>query len=344
MDFLDRIALLLSPRRSSSKAAKAKKKSLVDEVSPKKVPSRQKKESFAEKHFSKPDKIYNDQFQKENPYRPHPDRGAGNLLETVLPFMKGRQDWAEWTYRNRYGVFTTVAIYLSVLMGFSLVNFEMSVNTNSDGVLIDVREFEELEQILEKMKQEAENPTTEAVNNQISDLNSTTKEDYSYEKYAKQDPMDSKKLLYESLDNLMESRQSMRNYIATMDKLEEQSEKEIRESRKMRDSLRKVAKEQESLHSNKKGNVTVSYDLKGRRALYLEMPAYLCEGGGKVVLNIEVNRMGKVVSASIKESYGVDDTYVLETAIWAAKESLFDTNTSAEARQKGTMTYIFIAQ
>lgn len=344
MDFLDRFALLLSPRRSSSKAEKAREKSLVDEGDHKRVPFRKERTSFAEKNFSRPDKVFNDKFEKENPYRPHNNRSVKNLLENSLPFMKGRQDWAEWTYRNRYGVFTTVAIYLSVLMGFSLVNFEMSVNSNSDGVLIDVREFEELEQILEKMKQEAENPTTEAVNNQISDVNSTTQEDYSYEKFAKQDPMDSKKLLYESLDNLMESRQNMRNYIATMDKLEEQSEKEIRENRKMRDSLRKVAKEQESLHSNKKGNVTVSYDLKGRRALYLEMPAYLCEGGGKVVLNIEVNRMGKVVSAGIKESFGVDDPCVLETAIWAAKESLFDTNTSAEARQKGTMTYIFIAQ
>lgn len=335
MDFLDRFALLLSPHRKRKPEERA---TVVANVQ-----FNKKRASFAEKHFSRPEKIYNDQFTKDNPYSTRPNRGANTLIENILPFMKGRQDWAEWTYRNRYGVFITVGLYLSVLMSLSLVNFNVQVDASNEGIYIDVRELEEMEMIIEQMKKDAEAAANEKVDNQVSDENSATKEDYRYEDYTRDVPSESKQMLYESIDKLMESRQDMRNYIATRDKLDEDSEKEIRENRKMRDSARRVAKENESLHT-KKGNVTVSYDLRGRRALYLEMPAYLCEGGGKVIVNIEVNRMGKVVSASIKQSFNVDDPCVLETAMWAAKESLFDTNSSAEARQKGTMTYIFIAQ
>ncbi|MEG0500228.1 MAG: hypothetical protein RR550_03785 [Rikenellaceae bacterium] len=345
MDFLDRFALLLSPRRKKEKPKSVKEKTEEAEI----VTAREfnkKRVSFAEKYFSKPEKIYNDRFVKENPYRSRPNWDARNLIN-ILPFMKGRQDWAEWTYRNRYGVFITVGLYLSVLMSLSLVNFNVQVDSSDQGIYIDVREVEEMEQMIEQLKKEAaaaEAAANTPTNNQVSDVNSTSTEDYRYEDYTRNVPSESKQMLYEALDNLMESRQNMRNYIATMDKLEEQSEKEIRENRKLRDSARKqLAKENEALYS-KKGNVTVAYDLKGRRALYLEMPAYLCEGGGKVVVAIEVNRMGKVVGASIKESFNVNDQCVLETAVWAAKETLFDTNNSAEARQKGTMTYIFIAQ
>lgn len=350
MDFLDRIALFLSPKRKRHSSTKKKPlKSVTVTVAvadvDKDVPFNKKRVSFAEKNFAPHEKILNDKYKKNNPYRTPANIRAKELLENILPFMVGRQDWAEWTYRNRYGVFTTVGLYLAVLLGFSMVNFEMGRSVNAAGVYIDVKELEDVVEMLEQMKQEAEeNPVTGEVNNQISDENSRTKEDFSYEKYAKSDPMDSRKLLDEQLDNLMEGRQTMRNYISTMDRLDVQMENEIMKSREVRDSLKKVAKENESLHSRKQGNVTVSYELKNRRALFLEMPAYLCEGGGKVVLDIFVNRMGKVVDAVVNKSYGVDDPCVEEMAIWAAKQSYFDVNNSSEGRQKGTMTYIFIAQ
>lgn len=344
MDFLDRIALLLSPKRKQTPPAtemSSEDNVLVGE----KGLFNQKKISFAEKNFVSPEKIFNDQFKDENPYRVPGNVRAKEFLETILPFMAGRQDWAEWTYRNRYGVFTTVALYLAVLLGFSMVRFEMAVSSNSEGVYIDVKELEEFVEMLEQMKQEPEEKLNDGpVSNQVSNENSNTKEDYSYENFAKKDPMDSRKLLDEQIDNLMEGRQVMRNYITTMDRLDVQMENEIMKSREVRDSLKRVAKENESLHSRKQGNVTVSYELRDRRALFLEMPAYLCEGGGKVVLDIYVNRMGKVVDAVVRKTYGVDDPCVEEMAIWAAKESYFDVNNASEARQKGTMTYIFIPQ
>ena len=89
------------------------------------------------------------------------------------------------------------------------------------------------------------------------------------------------------------------------------------------------------------GNVTVSYDLAGRTATYLHVPAYQCREGGTVVVGITVNRNGEVIAASIV--YGGDEC-MRSTALKAARESLFDINPSAPARQTGTITYVFIPQ
>ena len=70
-----------------------------------------------------------------------------------------------------------------------------------------------------------------------------------------------------------------------------------------RSKAQREAKEGEKESGVKqKGSVLISYWLPGRRDVSLYMPAYQCEGGGEVTVNITVNRNGKVVSASMKES------------------------------------------
>lgn len=74
---------------------------------------------------------------------------------------------------------------------------------------------------------------------------------------------------------------------------------------------------------------------------YLEVPAYLCEGGGDVTVAVTVDRAGKVTGARVTE--GGDDC-MRESALRAARNSLFNIDDSAPARQTGTITYIFIPQ
>ena len=61
---------------------------------------------------------------------------------------------------------------------------------------------------------------------------------------------------------------------------------------------RKGNQDTERKQSRGSGNVTVEYDLEGRDAVYLPVPAYKCHNGGRVVVNITVNRSGDVISAS----------------------------------------------
>ena len=92
-----------------------------------------------------------------------------------------------------------------------------------------------------------------------------------------------------------------------------------------------------------KGRVTVSFSLKNpvRTKRYLEVPAYRCEGGGEVVVEITVNRAGEVTAARVRSG---GDACMREMAERAARNSLFNIDDSAPARQTGTITYIFIPQ
>ena len=92
-----------------------------------------------------------------------------------------------------------------------------------------------------------------------------------------------------------------------------------------------------------KGSVTVSFSFKNpvRYSRHLVKPAYRCEGGGEVIVKAVIDQRGKVLTAVVVEG---GDECMRQTAISAAKGSRFDHNSSAPAKQEGTITYIFIPQ
>jgi hypothetical protein len=94
-----------------------------------------------------------------------------------------------------------------------------------------------------------------------------------------------------------------------------------------------------------KGPTSVSYYLEGRYHENLPIPVYKCQGNGKVVLKIEVNQQGYVVNLEIDRAQSnIPDACILETAEKAAKTTRFNFGNTGPAIQKGTLTYIFIAQ
>ncbi len=123
-------------------------------------------------------------------------------------------------------------------------------------------------------------------------------------------------------------------------------EKGRREEQEMidRHKAQREAKQGEKASGVKqKGRVLVSYSLPGRRDVSLHIPAYQCDGGGEVTVAITVNRNGKVVSASLKES-STSDNCINETAVMASRNSRFNVDTDVQDRQSGTITYIFVPQ
>lgn len=87
----------------------------------------------------------------------------------------------------------------------------------------------------------------------------------------------------------------------------------------------------------------VGYDLGGRGAKHLPKPAYDSEEVGKVVVEIRVDRNGKVVSAIAGvRGTTISDLRLRRLAEEAAQRSLFAPDPNAPERQKGTITYNFI--
>ena len=92
------------------------------------------------------------------------------------------------------------------------------------------------------------------------------------------------------------------------------------------------------------GPSVISYTLDGRKAISLPVPAYKCQGGGDVSVQISVNRKGYVVGASVIESVSSSDECLIRSAVAAAKRSRFRASTSAPEKQVGEIVYRFIAQ
>jgi colicin import membrane protein len=90
------------------------------------------------------------------------------------------------------------------------------------------------------------------------------------------------------------------------------------------------------------GNEGISYDLEGRGVPTLPPPKYDYQGEGRVVVEVSVDRSGKVVQAvpGIKGSTTLDE-YLLKVAKDAALEASFNVKADAPVIQKGTITYNF---
>ncbi|MDQ1297129.1 MAG: hypothetical protein QG611_1108, partial [Bacteroidota bacterium] len=90
------------------------------------------------------------------------------------------------------------------------------------------------------------------------------------------------------------------------------------------------------------GDKGISYDLHGRGFQKLPPPKYDYQGEGKVVVEVSVDRSGKVIQAvtGSKGSTTLDE-YLLRVAKDAAMEAQFEVKADAPPVQKGTITYIF---
>lgn len=91
------------------------------------------------------------------------------------------------------------------------------------------------------------------------------------------------------------------------------------------------------------GNQGISYDLKGRGSISLPLPNYKYQEQGRVVVEVSVDRSGKVIQAiaGTKGSTTLDE-YLLKVAREAALKATFQPKADAAEIQKGTITYNFI--
>ena len=92
------------------------------------------------------------------------------------------------------------------------------------------------------------------------------------------------------------------------------------------------------------GPSVLTYELEGRKASRLPIPAYRCIGAGEVRINITVDKQGNVTGAKVDESSSSSDGCLRSFAVRAARMSKFSMSSTAPDRQQGYIIYQFIAQ
>lgn len=85
-----------------------------------------------------------------------------------------------------------------------------------------------------------------------------------------------------------------------------------------------------------------SFSLGNRGGVSLPEPAYNSKEQGKIVIQIYVDRKGKVISAENTRGTDIRDQALIDQCIAKAKESKFTASETAPEKQKGTITYVFV--
>lgn len=91
-------------------------------------------------------------------------------------------------------------------------------------------------------------------------------------------------------------------------------------------------------------NTTISYQLVNRNDIDLPNPVYTCYGSGKVVINIEVDQLGKVVKNGYnKTASTTTNECLIDAALEYSEQARFSSD-ATKARQLGTITFNFPGQ
>jgi len=139
----------------------------------------------------------------------------------------------------------------------------------------------------------------------------------------------SKEVLVET--NYSKSYENGKDY--ALNSKETESYKKLQKELKQRLDNKRAADE----HAKTKG--TLTYSLKGRVLSHYKIPRYLCEVGGKIVVNIKVNEVGNVFDAKVNGSSNSNNKCLVEHAIAYAESVQF--NASDRNEQLGTITFLF---
>lgn len=138
----------------------------------------------------------------------------------------------------------------------------------------------------------------------------------------------------ENNDNESESSNSYENKPTTARAI---NEEELSSFSKVNELL----KQQKAEQVNKKS--TMHYSLAGRTHRFLPTPIYLCEEGGKIVINITVNEKGNVIKTYVNTSSTSSNECLIEHAMEYAQEATFSEDASKKS-QIGSITFYFIGK
>lgn len=259
------------------------------------------------------------------------------LLYKKLPYVKRRMDFGVWIYRNRYGVIATVFCYIIAMFAFGNIRFDITTMEQISGFFVELPEEEKPEPKPEEPKPKEPEITNQQIMDDIKNI--AVNEDAKLDGGLKDDRGTQASDIYKEAQELQDRMAASK---AAYDQANADDAAYLDEMRK---SLQRQGNNDTKREDSRiSGNVTISWSLDGRSAVYIHNPAYRCEGAGSVTVAITVDRNGRVVDAEVSKISRSNDNCLIDMAIEAAELTKFNVSSNAPEKQKGTITYIFMAQ
>ncbi len=262
------------------------------------------------------------------------DKEDKDVLNKVMPFLDEKTDFGIWVYNNRFGIIITLSVYIVIVASMMFANLSLSSVDFSNSVYVDIP-YEEAPKEKQPEPEPEKKPMEEMfgdgkVENILVDKNTELNAEIKDDRNTK--TSDLYREAQQAQANLDANREAYKSGLDGVAAIKREAKKTNKNQEASKKSI------------NKQGNVTVSYDLKGRYVVVPEIPAYRCKGAGKVLVDIVVGQNGKVISASINSIIGVDDECLPMMSIEAAKNTEFNIDYDAPEKQKGLIAFVFVAQ
>lgn len=237
--------------------------------------------------------------------------------------------------RNIYGVMGTLVFHILLLSAFLLAEVDMKGNVKEEELLIEFPE--ELLNEPELQEEELQQEDEMTPNDPSSDY---SEPENRRSNMASKQIMESEEFFDEEYTKEVEAArrlsQNVRNQLSKETVDLEDLEMPVETTEGMDpDSVKNVIYAGES---------NITYYLDNRYHLRLPVPVYLAQGGGKVIVDIVVNRQGKVVEAEPRKNSSVRDEQIFLYAKAAALRTIFNADAQAPDLQKGTIHYTFVSQ
>lgn len=264
---------------------------------------------------------------------PRPEGRPPRRQRMRLPFENKKQDAGEWAYDHRLGLSVMVIVYLVLGIVFFASKIVIGSKPHMQGIYVDLQTLEELEAEKERLEREIQMQQSQLDWSAVRNLQSN-------------ESMLNENLRDDRGTNTSEINESARDIAAGMAANRAAYEAGLAEAQSI------LTADRESSETDKQtqrqdvkytGGVTVRFEFKNpvRTSCDLVVPAYKCEAGGQVVVNVVLNQGGEVISARVASG---GDERMREEALKAARASTFNIDNSAPARHSGTITYTFIPQ
>lgn len=198
-----------------------------------------------------------------------------------------------------------------------------------DSEAIDEEEKEELEDILKSLDNLMATPATTTTNQAFNENEKVSDEAFEKQMEAIKNRTSVEELKAATQDRgiLTASRNSQDNNNSSA-------------FGNINDIVNKRLESQKTASNSSDKNSSISYSLVDRMHTFLPIPIYLCEQGGKIVVNITVDHEGNVINAFINASSTSENGCLIDHALEYAKESKF-TRDPKKVKQIGTITFLF---
>lgn len=237
--------------------------------------------------------------------------------------------------KNAYGIMGTLIFHILLVGSFLIAELNLNVKfQEEEAILLDFTMPEEMEKLPEtkaETKQDLNTPSDLSNQRQQSSasnraVNDAARKDKFFDDSYRRDIEEAKKLAADVNKQLSKKIQAAPKF---------EMPEEIAEEGQDPDSVKNV------IYS---GKSNIHYYLENRYHIRLPIPVYLAKGGGVVIVDIQVERSGKVINAVARPTKNLNDPMLPVYATQAAERTVFNSDSKAPAIQKGTITYKFVAQ